>query len=86
MMAHKVAIPERGVLHYVAYTNTTGLISSLLSLQLGIIKLKLVEISHIDFQHWFYGIYGKVHLERYVKQALLRFNLLENRIAGYRSE
>jgi hypothetical protein len=50
MMAHKVTLSERGVLHNVVHTTTTSVISSLLSLQVGIIKLKLVEISHVDFQ------------------------------------
>jgi hypothetical protein len=42
-----------GVLHNVVHANTTGVISSLLSLEVGIIKLNLVEISHIDYQHVF---------------------------------
>jgi hypothetical protein len=41
------------------YTNTTCVISSLLSLRLGIIKLQLVEISHIDFQRGFIEYTGK---------------------------
>jgi hypothetical protein len=61
MMAHKLTISERRVFHNVVHTNTTGVISCLLSLQVGIIKLKLLEISHVDFQQGFYGIYGKVH-------------------------